>query len=424
VAKVVPLDPAALQFARGEFARYYRAHPPPPPPRFSRREFAAFPFSAQSFMRRHASFRSAEEFHRFLADEAPRHVYYSSAYYRQPDHTAMSEKGWLGADLIFDLDADHLRHAEALDYPAQLALVKERFLQLLDEFLFGDFGIDPEQTTLVFSGGRGYHVHVRDPRYLELTSAERRELVEYILGVGVEPRSALRWERAGDSATLGLVGGIARTTERAARRLPSRQFQSLVDPQTPGWPGRISRSVLTLLARWDTEGEQTAGADLAAAGVGAADARRIARRLVKREKGREIRDHLTLEVFEGKDKTTFLDAVLERAAVAVQGETDAPVTTDIHRLIRLPGSLHGGTGLTVRTITREELPSFEPLRDAVPQNGSRATIRVVANVGVHYRLGEERIDAHAGEALDLSAPAALFLLLRGEGILTPAASPR
>ncbi|MCI4318324.1 MAG: DNA primase catalytic subunit PriS, partial [Thermoplasmata archaeon] len=169
MGKIVALEGPTLAWAHAQFARYYSTAIVDPPPRFARREFAAFPFATETLMRRHAAFRSAGEFRGFLARESPRHVYYSSAYYRFPDHPKMAGKEWLGADLIFDLDADHLRQSAGRDFAGQLALVKEKVTALLDDFLFGDFGIDPAQTTLVFSGGRGDHVHVHDEAYLTLT---------------------------------------------------------------------------------------------------------------------------------------------------------------------------------------------------------------------------------------------------------------
>ncbi len=64
----------------------------------------------------------------------------------------MAGKEWLGADLIFDLDADHLRGAETLGYAEQLVRVKGRLIDLVDDFLLHDFGISPGDMSLVFSG--------------------------------------------------------------------------------------------------------------------------------------------------------------------------------------------------------------------------------------------------------------------------------
>jgi DNA primase small subunit len=44
---------------------------------------------------------------------------------------------------------------------------------------------------LVFSGGRGYHVHVKDLAFRGWGSAERRELIDYVCGIGIDPSAIL-----------------------------------------------------------------------------------------------------------------------------------------------------------------------------------------------------------------------------------------
>ena len=62
----------------------------------------------------------------------------------------------------------------------------------------------------------------------------------------------------------------------------------------------------------------------------------------------------------------FLNNALRKTAVSLSaGETDEPVTCDVKRLIRLPYSLHGKTGLKVVSLEVDELSHFDPLRDAV-----------------------------------------------------------
>ncbi len=166
-------------------------------------------------MRRHATLRTPAEFRGFLAGEVPRHVYYSSAYYRRPAESTMTAKEWLGADLIFDLDSDHLRGAETLDYAGQLALVKRRLVALRRRLsCSATSGSTPPTTSLVFSGGRGYHVHVRAEGLTSLSSPERRELVDYVLGTGVEAMRAVATQRQSAElpASDGSVGDDAPST--------------------------------------------------------------------------------------------------------------------------------------------------------------------------------------------------------------------
>jgi DNA primase small subunit len=66
---------------------------------------------------------------------------------------------------------------------------------------------------------------------------------------------------------------------------------------------------------------------------------------------------------------------------------DEPVSTDTNRLIRLPGSLHGGSGLAVRPIPREEVQAFDPLVDAVPETFRGHDIAVEVTDGGTVELG-------------------------------------
>ena len=432
MGKTVALDPPTLEWAHRQFQAYYRSSHLEPPARFTRREFAAFPFSVQTLMRRHASFRSAEDLRGFLEEEAPRHVYYSSAYYRNPSDATMAAKEWLGADLIFDLDADHLRQAEGKTYAQQLTLARTRFRDLVDDFLLGDFGFDPQDVALVFSGGRGFHAHVHADAVLSLSSGERRELVEYILGVGVDPREGIREVREGERGpALSMGFGAELSGVEAGRPTGARQrpFQRLAPPDAPGWPGRLTRAFFRILSRWEAGGVELAAREMREAGASEAVAREWADRLVRDGKGRRIREGLTLDVTTGDFPPELLAQILDQARIEVQGETDAPVTTDIHRLIRLPGSLHGGTGFRVLPLAHEDLDRFEPFRDApVPfPGGSEVEVRLLA--AVDYPTVPDATHGKEGETLTVPRATALFLTLRGEarpaaaGALPPSPRP-
>ena len=78
----------------------------------------------------------------------------------------MIDKGWLGADLIFDLDGDHLPGVSDRDFPAMLELIQNQAWKLWSEFLEPEFGFQEQYVQVSFSGHRGYHIHVRDPAYL------------------------------------------------------------------------------------------------------------------------------------------------------------------------------------------------------------------------------------------------------------------
>src|SRR6187200_2048633 len=76
------------------------------PERIGEREFGYRQFGSEG-MFRHLAFRNIGELLATLIKEVPSDVYCSNAYYRFPTY-AMQEKQWIGADLIFDIDAKDL----------------------------------------------------------------------------------------------------------------------------------------------------------------------------------------------------------------------------------------------------------------------------------------------------------------------------
>ena len=93
----------------------------------------------------------------------------------------------------------------------------------------------------------------------------------------------------------------------------------------------------------------------------------------------------------------------EDMAPRMSGEVDEPVTADIKRLIRLPGSVHGKSGLRVTPITRDELTDFDPLQMAVPKEYSDESVKITMRrdsqldmLGQHFSLkGETEVPEYA-----------------------------
>jgi DNA primase small subunit len=73
-----------------------------------------------------------------------------------------------------------------------------------------------------------------------------------------------------------------------------------------------------------------------------------------------LKTNRVLSVVISQQEGEFKKRLLSRAALA-----DEPVTTDTKRLIRLPTSLHGGSGMRVQPLELRELHAFDPLTDAV-----------------------------------------------------------
>ena len=105
----------SIDFIKDKFREYYKTSEIELPDRFGRREFA-FVFFGGRGMVRHLSFDRKKILKNFLIEKVPAHVYYSTAYYQNPNAPTMQEKNWMGAELIFDLDSDHLPDANKISY--------------------------------------------------------------------------------------------------------------------------------------------------------------------------------------------------------------------------------------------------------------------------------------------------------------------
>ena len=394
---------ATLEWVSDRFRSYYRRAPPELPPRFGRREFG-FIWNGKKFFLRHTGFSSREAFHDFLVREAPHHAYYSTAYYKTPHAPTMKEKEWLGADLIFDLDADHLPNADKLSFAEQLGAVKVQARKLLHDFLLGDFGFDPEHVRIVFSGGRGYHFHVSDPRVLAMGSAERREIVDYL-----SPNAGVKEH---------LAEGYVK--EKAWGRDNFKQLQKdrVIPPaDAPGWDGLISRTIVRFLEEVRALPEREALKKLTEVdGIGEKTAQEILSMLTP-ERIERIRQGGQLAI-PALGKGKVIQGLIDAAKVAAEGETDEPVTADIKRLIRLPGSLHGKTGLRVTQVPLDQFDSFDPLRDAVAFG--EEPVRLVVSKPTEVPLLGRKLQVKPGEQ-ELPEYAAVFVTLRRAALrpLTP-----
>ena len=391
---------ATLRYLQTKFARYYQTQPLQLPPRFGRREFGFMLFQG-GFVLRHLGFPEEAGLYRFIRSKSPAHVYHSAAYYETPGAPTMGEKGWMGADLIFDLDADHIPGWQKLGYKGMLEAVKAQVVRLIDDFLVGDLGFQEKDLRIAFSGARGYHIHIRDPRVFTLESHERREIVDYITGTGLDLQLVGRHEPFEERT----YGDQTRTLKRF--RIPAAT--------DPGWRGRTTRGISQWLGALSELPEAEAIEALEQLeGVGPKRSRQIYDTIHRLgpERTRARVDAGHLELFPPGSGASLVTQGVEYA----KGATDEPVSSDTKRLIRLMGSLHGKTGFRVVPLTREELDGFDPLIDAVPDLYSHEKIRVETSQAIVTDMKGETFNLEPGQN---SVPEylAIFLMCRGMATL-------
>ena len=333
------------------------------PDEIESREFGYIPFGGG--MVRHLSFKSSGEALAEILKQAPSSVYCSNARYESPT-MPIDEKGWLGAELIFDIDATDIPtpckkghdlwycekcHASGkLPRPAKctkcggpsvefhgtcevcLEAAKTHALRVMS-FLVEDFGVDSELIRTYFSGNRGYHLHIFDKRFDLLNQQARAEIAEYIRG-----------------SSLPLSQTIASTLRR---RAPG-------GPQGVGWTRRITGYV--------DEHRPTYGGTL--------------------------------------------QKLVSEAVASQRAMVDASVTTDIHRVFRLAGTLHGNTGMAKMRI--RSMGKFDPQEDPVVLSSKPVNVRVEFHP--RFRLKHKDFGPFSkSETVEMPAYAAISILTRGLG---------
>ena len=373
------------------FRRYYRSFRPEMPDRFTRKEFGFIPFGKT--MQRHMAFTSQDDLKIFMASKVPAHSYYSTSYYRYPSKPVMEDKEWMGAELIFDLDADHLAGADEMTYAEMMVQIRKEMIALCDDYLFSDLGFSEDQVHICFSGGRGYHAHIRSNDIFTLGTHERRELVDYISCTGLnldwvfpeKPYVASARER-GDGTTVSNV--------HTYRLIPSEE--------EGGWKRKMRRTLAEICKDIEESDPKTIKKKYPSVKSSNPTLAKMSDHLRKCEKDMFQRNSMA-------DLTSTEQEILMKcaadAAPLMSSEVDKPVTPDIKRLIRLPGSLHGKTGLRVSHITRQQLTDYDPLQYAVPDVYTDDPVKVTMRKDMDLDiLGEHLVLKGETEVPEYAAP--------------------
>ena len=325
-----------IMLLRNAFREYYFRYSkiPETPEHIEQREFGYMQFGAG--MIRHLSFRNIGELLAILIKEVPSDVYCSNAYYRFPTYP-MQEKQWIGADLIFDIDAKDLHlpceftHSyfvctncsQVQDSKFELcpscntgkltqtlipcnkcnyALKKE--VKHLVDLLINDLGIKEKSIRIYFSGNNGYHIHVLDNEFYRLDSQARSDIAGYIMGNDIRAESI----------------GVRKASSSSSVVDFSVKFPK--SGMMYGWRRRLAKKL----------------------GI----------------------DQLSIskldKIVQQKGGYSGFKSELLKMAREMGIRIDPLVTMDVHRVFRMAGTLNSKSGLT--KVLCKEIESFDPPRDA------------------------------------------------------------
>jgi DNA primase small subunit len=217
----------------------------------------------------------------------------------------------------------------------------------LTAFLKDDLGIRHDSIGIYFSGNNGFHVHISDEAYVPLDPAARSDLVGYIRGVGLMAESL--GVRKGDAGDLSFIkfprGGISY-----------------------GWRNRMANEL----------------------GIDSSSTIKL-RNIVDRAGGYPA-----------------FKVELDKMTKEIGASIDPQVTTDIHRVFRMPGTLNSKSGLA--KVKCEDLPSFDPFVDACLLGDNKTSVKVKAPVRIKLKGKAYNISK---ESAELPAFAAVYLICKG-----------
>jgi DNA primase small subunit len=402
---------SSRDFAYGKFADFYSAPSTliPAPSSLGQRELGFLLFK-ERIMLRHRVFARISDLRSFLGEAVPSDVYRSCAYYEIPE-AEMDKKGWLGADLVFDIDADHIptpcnkihdkwtcnkcgfsgkgitpeacpvcggqkfdTQTWACDQCLEAA--KAETAKLID-MLSADFGFSDKEMHAFFSGHRGYHVHVENEAVKTLDTMARKEIVDYVTG-------------------LGLSVFDAEAKGRSPRRRRSRGF-SLHDF---GWNRRLKLGLRNFILNATKE-------DLANAGIKSNSA--VILRNKKLILNRCIEEGRWSSV-KGISVGTWRK-LIEYVKDLETAKIDTVVTTDTHRLIRMNGTLHGKTGMKKIEFPINRLADFDPFEEAVAFK--EGAVKVIVSEVPEFRLSGNVYGPYRNQTVELPTAAAVLLICKG-----------
>jgi DNA primase small subunit len=355
----------------------------------------------ERFSKRHMHFPTLDTLKQELVRRPPYHLYAGAALYLDAEFRdtskldawvdpegdglqepgSMLKKGRQGTDLFFDLDCDHLPGVSG--YMNSLESIGKDALRLHDDFLIEDYGWTEDDIDIRFSGSRGFHFYIEDPSARRMSQNERTMIQNHVLGNGLT-RSALLEERQRHSNKWGV--------ERASYNLHSTEWSGwasrftktyfdmckdlLVLPSVEEreatirswWPRKTGSSKPGFFKRpkWvatDKDGKLTDPPKrVNGRAVSPIVEMLTNRRIVKRvaDSGNLTWGFNTVGLTGVSAQKSFIEMVVQQAQQRYGCEID-PLTDDITRQLRVPGSLHLGKGLPCFSIEKELLEDIPTL---------------------------------------------------------------
>ncbi|MBI4053527.1 MAG: hypothetical protein HY394_05845 [Candidatus Diapherotrites archaeon] len=396
----------AEDFLKQHFRQFYEKNFVSQPPEPEKREFGCGIFGLK-ISQRHLAFPSHDAFNAFLRSEVPLFVSYSGAKYKMPAARPIEAKGFISADLVYEFDADDIQTdcKQRHDYwlcpkcfssgPGKVenctscgspVSVKQMFCNeclgetksqvfrlvkaLEEDFGFSGFDVN-------FSGNAGYHVHLRGEEINALPHAGRIELLDYLTGHSVN-LTALGFVRIGK-----------------AFHCPQKKIAL-------GWQKKILSGIESLFSAGNAE---------KVAAIGGISKKKAEELLAGRDNFLEKLSQGILVSPSGRNTKDFWPKIFDFTVLCESFNVDRQTSLDKSKILRVPDTLHGGTGFQAKRVSLDALKQFDPFSDAVVFG--REPAKVFVDFSPEFSLKGEKFAEMRKAETELPLSAAIFLVASG-----------
>jgi len=381
-----------------------------------KREFGVGDFG-KKISARHLFFNSITDFNFYLKTNVPFHISYSVGYFKYPEKRPMDAKEWMGADIVYEFDADDFdlpcknEHdmwlckndackktgyghtdkclvcgspVDVIEWTCEKCLdkAKEETLKLID-LLIDDFSLDPNQFLISFSGSKGYHVRIIDPKIIPLSKASRAIMMHYILG---------------NDINLEKLGFI----------LDKKQWSIPSPDKAKGWGKKILNYLITTIKDSD-EKELKTKLNITSPKA----------KLIYENKeiilNKMYHNSILWSDFISQDK--FWSNFLNQAIENIKLKIDPSVAQDIYKIVRVPDTIHGGTGFLAKSIIgRDELKKFDPFNDPIVfKSNVKKLIKIIKPIPKFKLVNKSYGPYEIGEVRELEEHVCIYFILKGVG---------
>lgn len=399
------------QFVEKKFSEFYEKNLIEGPSSIHKREFG-FGIWGKKIISRNLAFRDKKEFNYFLRAKNPLYVSFSAACYDFPSARPTSAKNITGSYLVYEFDADDLKTECSLKHtiwvcpsckstglgavsnctqcgsltevqewvcPECLDETKKHTLRLMD-FLKEDFGFS-SGLSVNFSGHKGFHLHIESEQVFLLPQHARLELLDYLTAQG------LRLESQGFF-------------------LQQKRFFCPVPKNARGWSKKILLGLADLLENADAEKIAALGS------VSVKDAKTISE---NKEAVLKAIESGYLYSLPGKKTDVFWNSIISYIVQKKALPLDRQTSTDLAKIVRVPETLHGGTGLLAKNVSLSELKKFNPLDQAIAFSNN--PIRVFVKKTPKFYFDRQWLGPFESEFVELPEAAAVYLLCKQSAVL-------